>query len=163
MADEIVQRKDITTTVGDFSSGLTDYLVHLGLPCESILVDPDERTVVINNLPNIVTRLNDQQKTEAMYISKFIAACGAGLFDAAINFLWNETVVNLRNKVIRFDMDYFLSTVVTDPKRRKNFKTEEDLVKLDDWELVKGCKDTGIITQIGFKHLDYIRTCLKSF
>ncbi|PGP93423.1 hypothetical protein COA10_30955, partial [Bacillus cereus] len=99
--------------VGDFSSGLTDYLVHLGLPCESILVDPDERTVVINNLPNIVTRLNDQQKTEAMYISKFIAACGAGLFDAAINFLWNETVVNLRNKVIRFDMDYFLSTVVT--------------------------------------------------
>ncbi|AKR13179.1 hypothetical protein AC241_31495 (plasmid) [Bacillus thuringiensis] len=157
MADEIIQRKDITATVGDFSSGLTDYLVHLDLPCESILVDPDERTVVINNLPNIVTRLNDQQKTEAMYISKFIAACGAGLFDAAINFLWNETVVNLRNKVIRFDMDYFLSTVVTDPKRRKNFKTEEDLVKLDDWELVKGCKDTGIITQIGFKHLDYIR------
>ena len=42
-----------------------------------------------------------------LYISKFIAACGAGLFDAAINFLWNETVVNLRNKVIRFDMDYF--------------------------------------------------------
>lgn len=30
-------------------------------------------------------------------------------------------------------------------------------MKLDDWELVKGCKDTGIITQIGFKHLDYIR------
>ena len=66
MADEIIQ-KDITATVGDFSSGLTDYLVHLGLPSESILVEPDERTVVINNLPNIVTRLNDQQKVEAIY------------------------------------------------------------------------------------------------
>ncbi|WP_218103893.1 hypothetical protein [Paenibacillus hemerocallicola] len=93
----------------------------------------------------------------AMYISKFVAACSAGLFDAALNMLWNETVVNLREKVKRFDMDYFLDSVITDSKRRAAFRSEDDLAKLEEWELVKGCRDTGIITDIGFKHLDYIR------
>lgn len=158
MSEEIIEKKEeVSLTVGSFSDGLTKYLDYLKLPTENILVATEERTVVIDNLPRVVERLNEVQKQEAMYISKFIVACGAGLFDAAINFLWNETVVNLRNKVVRFDMDYFLSTVVTDLKRRKTFKNEEDLAKLDDWELVKGCKDTGIITHIGFKHLDYIR------
>jgi hypothetical protein len=30
-------------------------------------------------------------------------------------------------------------------------------VKLEDWELVKGCLLTGILSDIGFKHLEYIR------
>ena len=38
-----------------------------------------------------------------------------------------------------------------------SFRNEDDLKQLDDWELIKGCKDTGIITEIGYKHLDYIR------
>ncbi len=143
--------------VDSYSRGLVSYLDFLGLPSQGVLVEPEERLVVISNLPAIVTKLTPECKYESMYISKFIAACGAGLFDAAINFLWNETVVNLRQKVINFDMAYFLDSVITDSKKRELFRNEEDFVKLEDWELIKGCKDTGIITDIGYKHLDYIR------
>ncbi len=94
---------------------------------------------------------------KALYISKFFAAVGAGLFDAALNYLWNETIVNLREKVARFDLEYFYDSVITDSDRRARFKTEDDLSELDDWTLIRGCRETGILSDIGFKHLDYIR------
>ncbi|KEZ51346.1 hypothetical protein [Metabacillus indicus] len=159
-SNEVAQSVDayeVGPSVDAFSKGLQQYLENLDLPSQNILVTPDERMDVLDNLPRVVNRLTPELKSSSMYISKFIAACGAGLFDAALNFLWNETVINLRKKVIRFDMDYFLNSIVTDTKRRATFKTEEDLKKLDEWELIKGCKDTGIITDIGYKHLDYIR------
>lgn len=155
--DLVAATSSVQENVDGFYSGFNQYLDILGLPTKSILIDKDERGVVINNIPSIVNRLTVEQKEDAMYISKFIAACGAGLFDAAINFLWNETILNLRNKIIRFDLNYFLDSIITDTKRRASFKTEDDLKKIDDWELIKGCKDTGIITEIGYKHLDYIR------
>ncbi|PGF06126.1 hypothetical protein COM59_26305 [Bacillus pseudomycoides] len=154
---DVKEKHEMGPTVDSFSEGLTQYLQELNLPHENVLVNTDERMDVIENLPRVVTRLSPEIKTGSLYISKFIAACGAGLFDAALNFLWNETVINLRNKVVRFDMDYFLNSTVTDAKRRATFKSEDDLKKLDEWELIKGCKDTGIITEIGYKHLDYIR------
>ena len=66
-------------------------------------------------------------------------------------------VANLRAKVVRFDLVYFYDSVFTDPDRRKHFNTEEDLLQLDDWQLIKGCKGIGILSDIGFRHLDYIR------
>jgi hypothetical protein len=35
--------------------------------------------------------------------------------------------------------------------------TAEDLSKLEDWELIRGCHLTGVLSDIGFRHLDYIR------
>jgi hypothetical protein len=147
----------IATTVDSFSEGLTTYLEEYGLPSQSLLVPVPERRKVFNNLPSIVGDLSAEYRSEALYISKFAAACAAGLFDAALNYLWDETVSNLRKKIARFDLDYFFDSVVTDPKRRSQLKIEDDLVKLEDWELAKGCFDTGLITTIGYKHLSYIR------
>ncbi|MDD3704482.1 MAG: hypothetical protein PHC45_00210 [Clostridiaceae bacterium] len=150
-------KQTVEEEITDLSEGLHNYLAYLGLPTENVLIEPEERRVVINNLPSIIDRVQPEFKENAVYISKFIAACGIGLFDAALNMLWNETVANLRRKVAQFDIDYFLNSVVTDSKRRASIRTEDDLKKLDEWELIKGCKDTGIISEIGFKHLDYIR------
>lgn len=116
-----------------------------------------ERGRVIANLPSVIEQIPFARLPQSVYISKFVAACGAGLFDAALNFLWDETVKNLRDKVARFDLDYFYDSVVTSPERRKKLKSQEDLAELDDWELVRGCHLTGILSEIGFKHLDYIR------
>jgi hypothetical protein len=44
-----------------------------------------------------------------------------------------------------------------DPPYGTVTKTEEDLLKLDDWALIRGCRQTGILSEIGFRHLDYIR------
>jgi hypothetical protein len=154
---EPYQPGEIALAVEQFSSELTSYLKALGLPAENVLAEIDERRTVINNLPDVVARLTDQQRLAAFYVSKFIAACATGLFDAALNFIWNETVRNLREKAARFDLVYFFDSVVTDSNRRSKFKTEADLEKLDDWELMRGCLTTGLITEIGYKHLDYVR------
>ena len=101
--------------------------------------------------------MTEDQKSAASYISKFVAACAVGLFDAALNYLWNETIRNLREKVARFDLEYFFDSVVNDSNRRSKLHSEADLEKLEDWELIRGCRATGIITENGFRHLDYVR------
>ena len=149
--------KQITEDVFEFSKGLKLYLEQLNLPTTDVLVEIRERETVIKNMPKVVENLNPPQQERAYYISKFIASCGVGLFDAALNYLWNETIVNLREKVIRFDLEYFYDSTIGNSDKRKKFKTEDDLQKLNDSELVTGCLKTGIITDIGYRHLDYIR------
>lgn len=156
-AIEPYQPKEIAPAVEAFSGELTAYLGGLGLPKEAVLTTTDQRRVVINNIPTVLALLTPQQRLDSMYISKFVAACAVGLFDAALNYLWDETVKNLRGKAARFDLDYFFDSVVTDPSRLSKLKTEADLQELADWELVRGCMTTGLITEIGFRHLDYIR------
>jgi len=151
------QPKEIAPAVQIFSGELVAYLETLGLPKEKVLVEIDERRAVINNMPSVVNDLTQEQQQEAMYISKFVAASAVGLFDAALNYLWNETIRSLREKIAKFDLEYFYDSVVTDPDRRSKFKSDTDLEKLDDWELIRGCRVTGIITDIGYRHLDYIR------
>jgi hypothetical protein len=101
--------------------------------------------------------LSDKQRSAAVYMSKFAAAWAVGLFDAELNYLWNETVRNLRDKVGKFDLEYFFDSVATDPSQRSKLREMSDLEKLGDWELVRGCHKTGIINETGFRHLDYIR------
>ena len=153
----VIESEEITGQINTFSSSLEAYLVSLNLPNERVLVEIKERRIVIGNMPIIIDHLNPDQCQRALYISKFIASCGAGLFDSALNYLWNETIVNLRSKVIRFDLDYFFDSTIGNSKKRIDFKSEKDLEKLDDWELIRGCRETGIISDIGYKHLDYIR------
>lgn len=153
----VYDSKQITDDVSTFSQGLKSYLEFLNLPTTNVLVEIKERETVIAIMPKIIENLIPTQQERAYYISKFIASCGVGLFDAALNYLWNETIVNLREKVIRFDLDYFYDSTIGDSGRGSKFKTEEDLKKMDDWELISGCLKTGIITDIGYRHLDYIR------
>src|SRR5688500_6531275 len=91
--------KPATTAVTRFSEGVTQYLVSLGLPSEGVLVAPDERHRVFQNFPALVELFEEKQRADAMYVSKFIVACGAGLFDAALNFIWDEVVQRLRDRV----------------------------------------------------------------
>ncbi len=151
------QPQQVSTAITEMTSQLMAYLNSLGLPADDVLVDLDERRNVLNNMPAIVSRLAPPQRQAAMYISKFVAACVAGLFDAALNYMWDETIRSLRIKVASFDLEYFYDSVLTDQGHRAKFRDEGDLDKLDDWVLIKGCRETGIITDIGFKHLDYIR------
>jgi len=147
----------INASVVQYENNLKQYLAKLGLPQQNVLVSISERKKVILNLPSVIEQLTDDRKLESVYLSKFVAAVGAGLFDAALNFVWDETVNALREKVVLFDIYYFYSSTITDPERLKKYKSQDDLVKLDDWELIKGCLHIGILSDLGYKHLDYIR------
>ena len=154
---EPYSRTEIAPAVEAFGTQLNSYLDQVGLPNDDILAPFDRRRPVFQNMPAVLDSLANDQKSDAVYISKFAAACAVGLFDAALNYLWNETVRNLRDKVVRFDLSYFVDSVVSDLKRRSKFRSGSDLEKLDDWELIRGCHVTGIITENGYRHLDYIR------
>jgi len=157
MAIQRSKENDIDKSLIEYENGLVQYLVFLGLPEENVLVPISERKIAIMNLPHAIEQLEETARNESTYLSKFVAAIGVGLFDAALNFIWDETIKNLRLKVAKFDLDYFYSSTITDADRRKKFSNENDLVKLDDWELIRGCLLTGLLTEIGYKHLDYIR------
>ena len=147
----------IANALETFGTQLEAYLDSVGLPKDEILVPYERRSPVFQNMPTVLEYLADDQKSAASYISKFAAACAAGLFDAALNYLWNETVRNLRDKVTRFDLDYFFDSVASETVPRSRLNSETDLNKLDDWQLIRGCRTTGIITENGFRHLDYVR------
>ena len=154
---QLASSTQIAPAVETFGAQLETYLDIVGLPKDSILVPYERRRPVFQNLPTVLESLTDEQRLAAVYISKFVAACAVGLFDAGLNYLWNETIRNLREKVARFDLSYFFDSVVSDANRRSKLRTEADLEKLDDWELIRGCHTTGIISENGYRHLDYIR------
>ena len=155
---ELYTKQEIASAVETFSTQLESYLAYVGLPKDHILVPYDRRGPVFQNVPTVLASLTGDQRLEAVYISKFVVACAVGLFDAALNYLWNETVRNLREKVARFDLQYFCDSVVSDGNKPPIIRSEADLEKLDDWELIRGCRFTGIITENGFRHLDYVRS-----
>jgi hypothetical protein len=78
------------------SSGFQSYLQELGLPFEGILVSDRERQVMSMNLPMIMGTIAPELKKDARYLSKFVASSAIGLYDAALNYLWNEVILSLR-------------------------------------------------------------------
>lgn len=139
------------------SRDLKDFLSSFGLPNDNVLVPIQERASVINNIPSILNGIQNYDQSQAIYLSKMVAACTVGLFDAALNFLWDETIADLRKKVSLFDLQYFYATAVPDEKQRGHFTSEEDLKKLSDAQLIHACLEVGLIPDITYKHLDYIR------
>ena len=140
-----------------FETGLLDFLRGHGLPTDGILVAPDQRLRVIRNLGDALDLLNARQRAEAPYIAKFLAAVAAGLFDAALNYLWDETVNQLRQRVAAYDLDYFFDTIAPTEERRKKLQAVEDLARIDDSELIEGVRKIGLLGELGYRQLDHIR------
>ena len=79
----------------------------VGLPTENVLSSLDERKIAIANLQFVIEKLNNKMIRESYYLSKFFVAVSTGLFDAALNYLWDETIKQLRIRVINGDTKYF--------------------------------------------------------
>jgi len=140
-----------------FETGLMSFIGKHGLPTENVLVPVHERLKVFGNVEDVLTLLNYEHKKKSTYISKFIAAAASGLFDAALNYLWDETIFELRKRIVRYDLEYFFDLAVTNPDKRKKLVNEDDLARLDDNELIRGASEMGLVSELGFKHLDFIR------
>lgn len=108
----------LNITVGEYQNQLTEFLKLLKLPNDNILVDYRERKKVINYIPDIIDNIPEEKRASSYYISKLVAASGAGLFDAALNYLWDETISSLKRKISLFDFEYFQSTLPESTKKR---------------------------------------------
>lgn len=137
-------------------TGLLKFLEEHQLPIKNIFAPVKQRGVVFKNIEDVIKALDEKSTKDSIYISKFIGAIACGLFDAALNYLWDETILHIRKRVIQYDLDYFYANAVGGEKR-KNLKSEEDIKKLDDYELIKGAKAINLISDLGFQHLEYIK------
>jgi hypothetical protein len=140
-----------------FESLLLGQLDVLGLPVDNVLVDIRERGRMLSNVAGAVEPLQADDLDRSYYISKMIAAVAVGLFDAALNYLWDETVAELRRRVANYDLAYFFDIAVTSPDRRKHLSTAEDLARVDDFDLLRAAREIGLVSAVGHAQLDHIR------
>lgn len=154
MENEIQSYNNGTTVTTDFSK-FEEYLVSLKLPTENIIASPQERNLIMDALPKFILSLPEENRKDARYLSKFIAGAAVGLFDASLNFVWNEVVINLRRKVIIYGLDLFFDEAVGG-KNRDNFSTEEDLAGIKDRTLLDTCLKLELISELVHKKLVHI-------
>jgi hypothetical protein len=135
----------------------TSYLAQVGLPTDNIIATTEERSVVATNLPAFLHSLPAEEKREARYLSKFVGAAAVGLFDAALNYVWNEVVLNLRKKASVYGIDLFFDAAIGG-KNRDLYKDETDLDGLKDSVLLDTCKKLELISDVVYRKLDHILT-----
>lgn len=155
MNEEII---DITQQsqlpANDFSKFETA-LVDFGLPSDNIIAPLNERQRIMSALPEFLLTLSPEVRKDARYLSKFIAGTAVGLFDASLNYVWNEVVINLRKKVIIYGVDYFYNSAIGG-SQREQYSTEEDLQLVKDIVLLDTCKKLELIPDLLHRKLSHI-------
>ncbi|UOQ91516.1 hypothetical protein MUO14_13075 [Halobacillus shinanisalinarum] len=94
-----------------------------------------------------------------MDLSKFVASSAIGLYDAALNYLWNEVVVSLREKVKLYSLELFFDAAIGG-ELRETYSEEEDLSSIKDNTLIDTCRKLEIISDLlheKLKHILYMR------
>jgi len=154
---DLIVGQDGGMQLHEFEARLLYVLEQYNLPTEAIFVEVDERNIVFKNISGVLAKVPFDERPQSVYLSKFAAAVAAGLFDAALNYLWNETIFELRRRVGQYDISYFYDNAISNVEKRKKLNSVEDLEKIEDSELILGAQKIGLISDLGYKHLDYIR------
>ena len=84
-------------------------------------------------------------------------AVASGLFDSAINYVWNCSIIELREKVKRFGIG------VVEQITGKTSFDEQALLDLKDAELLSLCLKLNLITEDGYFFLDQCRDIRNNF
>ena len=153
----VAPANDTLADLNRFEVVVRAQLEAVGLPSNQVFVGVQERHVMLSNMGAILSSLGEEVLARSHYISKMIAASAVGLFDAALNYLWDELVNELRRRVVGFDLAYFYDTAAGGSDLRKSLKTEEDLTRVDDSSLLRAAHEIGMLTDVGYQRLDHIR------
>jgi len=148
---------DLAASIDTFEELMLGHVSALGLPRANVLIGVPERVQVLGNLGGAIAELPPEYRANSMYLSKFAMAVSAGLFDAALNYLWDETIGELRRRIIDYDLSYFFDLAVSDPEKRKDLEDPEDLAKITDDELIRAAATVGFISTVGQRQLDIVR------
>jgi hypothetical protein len=134
---------------------ITQTLDMLGLPSEGVIADANDRQIMSENLPKYIMTLDQRTKQDARYLSKFVVGAGFGLFDYALNAIWNEVAETLKKKAISYGVEIFFDCAVSG-KLRESYKTDDDLSGLKDIVILDTCRKLELISEITYKKLAHI-------
>jgi hypothetical protein len=147
---------DARKELEEFEAILLARLAAVGLP-NDVLADVAQRGLLLESVPESVAELDAAALARGAYVSKLIAAAAVGLFDAALNYLWDATVGELRRRVAAYDLAYFFEVAVSSPERRRRFTVADDLRWIDDIDLLRAARQVGLITHDAHLRLDHVR------
>lgn len=125
----------------------------LGVPRDVLASDEEIETAWIN-LPRVLKKIPPNLRTAGL--ARMCIAVASGLFDSAINYIWNSSIIELRDKVRRFGLN------VVAQLRGKSFD-EAALLDLKDAELLNLCLELNLITEDGYFFLDQCRDVRNNF
>ncbi len=147
---------NFTTSIQTFNEPLATFLTEVGLPTDGILASIAERQKVIGGLTAALESLPGDKRIHAAYLSKFTVAISVGLFDGALNYLWNETIAALRRLVEEVDLSYFYSIAHQLNGQYSRLNSKEDLDGISEHDLLETCRRMGLLTDVNYKRLEHI-------
>lgn len=154
---EIIKKEESELALPDIVSymipAITDLTSALNIPRE-VLASDDEIVHAWKNLPREISLLPPEIRGEL--VAKMCVAVSVGLFDGAINYIWNASILHLRDKVRTFGLPIVANIL------QRPFE-ERDLLDKQDSELLNLCLKLNLITEEGYFYLDQCRDTRNNF
>lgn len=123
------------------------------LPRELIASD-DEIIYAWRELPREISRIPTELRDGL--IARMCVAVSVGLFDGAINYIWNAVIITIRKKIRNFGFALISQTL------GKKFE-ESDLNELKDSELLDLCYKIQLLSEEGYFFLNQCRDIRNNF
>lgn len=133
---------------------LNDLTEALGIP-RDVLASDEEIHYAWQNLPRELKDIPVHLRDEL--IARMCIAVSTGLFDGAMNYIWNASILQLRNKIRNFGIP-----VVNQILQGKKFE-EAELVEMQDHRLIELCLKLNLIDEDGYFFLDQCREVRNNF
>lgn len=153
--NEIVVREEPTlpalpTTV---LPAIEQLVASLGIP-RSALASTEEIQYAWRDLPRELREIPEALRGEL--VARMCVAVSTGLFDGAMNYIWNAAVLHLRDKIRTFGLPVVAQILQNDFE-------EKHLLELQDSRLLELCLKLNIIDEDGFFFLDQCRDVRNNF
>jgi len=132
---------------------LNDLTTALGVARTSLASDT-QISHAWSNLPRLLGKIPSHHRNETMV--RMCVAVSTGLFDAAINYIWNSAVIELRDKVRSFGLS------VVHHVTGSTFD-EDALLDLKDADLLTLCLKLNLVSEDGYFFLDQRRATRNNF
>ncbi len=152
---DIIVKKDpflpaLPTTVLPAISELT---TALGIPREALASD-EEIQYAWRDLPREIREIPENLRGEL--IARMCVAVSTGLFDGAMNYIWNAAILHLRDKIRTFGLAVVAQIL------QKDFE-EKHLLEYQDSRLLELCLKLNIVDEDGYFFLDQCRDVRNNF
>lgn len=128
-------------------------LSSFSLPRE-IIASSEEIKYAWAELPREIKRIPVELRDGL--IARMCVAVSVGLFDGAINYIWNAVILNLRTRIKNFGLSYVGQIL------NKTFE-EEDLNDLNDYNLLDLSFKLEILSEVDFFFLNQCRDIRNNF
>lgn len=132
---------------------LTALTSALGIP-RAVLASDEEIEYAWRDLPRELREIPEDLRGEL--IARMCVAVSTGLFDGAMNYIWNAAILQLRTKVRNFGLPIVAQIL------QKDFE-EKHLLELQDSQLLELCLKLNLVDEDGFFFLDQCRDVRNNF